>query len=152
MAIWVSVCFGLVTGLLFGGLGAVKSARRGDFERANQRLRIGAWLSGICASLILALVTGWPFVSVTESVVEQVSRTVWETVEVPIEVSTWYFWRKTEIRTQEVAKSVHEPIVRFNVRRQFSILALIALLVIGWLGYKLQLGFAWLVWRRYSRL
>jgi hypothetical protein len=81
---------------------------------------------------------GWPFKEVSVSVPEEVSKTVVEIVEVPVQVTKWFFWKTTKAERQEVEKEVKETRYHTESKREFSVWLLIPMAGVGLLCYQLE--------------
>lgn len=90
---------------------------------------------------------GWPFTSVTVSVPEEVTRTVVDTVQVPVQVTRWIFFKSTRLEAQEVPKEITETIVRTGSRDVFSPSLLLFQAGIGLIAFYAQLWLIHGLWR-----
>ena len=88
--VWIAVILGLVVGMVAGGWQSLRLAREGDLKKAQGVLRRAAILAAGCGVLLTVPTLGWPFKAVTVSAPEEVTRTVVETVEVPVTVTRWF--------------------------------------------------------------
>lgn len=131
MAFWICCILGVLVGTIRYGTRALQHARENRFDEATGALQKGAILSGVIALFLTVVFLGWPFQSKTISVTEEVTRTVMETVEVPVLITYWFFFSAIEMRPQEVPREVTESIIRERLGRSFSPLLLVPMAIVG---------------------
>jgi hypothetical protein len=90
---------------------------------------------------------GWPLKEVSHSVPEEISKTVVETVEVPVQVTRWRFLKTTKMETHDVAREVKETVFHSETRQEFSVWLFLAMAVVGCLCYLTEIGVVRLLWR-----
>ena len=146
MALAISLLIGVMigTGIAFQSL---HYAHRDDFVRANTRLRTGALIGGSVAMLCISWQLGWPWLSRTESVSEEVTQTIVETVQVPVQVTHWFFWTKTVKEAREVPKNVTVTVQRPVQTLRFSFWMVLPWLLVGWTTSSLVQRLVRLGWR-----
>ena len=139
---FVSLLAGIIAGTVFGGWKAVGLARDGARPKARKWLRVAQWVAASVTVLALFGLKGWPFKSETISVPEEITRTVIETVEVPVEVTRWLFFKGTAYETQEAPRLVSETVYRDVKIRSFSFVLLISM---GMAGLAVFCAEAWVI-------
>ena len=90
---------------------------------------------------------GWPFKAVSVSVPGEVTRTVVETMDVPVQITRWFFWKATRTETREVTREVKETVYRTEARSEFSAGLLLPMVAVGVLCYFLEKWAVLLAWR-----
>jgi len=133
--LWLTLSIAVSLGAFFGGWRSLRLAREGELQQAHRTLHSAALVAGVCGGLLTMPTLGWPFIAVSESVPEEVTKTVIETVEVPVRVTVWFFWTAIRMEPQAVPKSVSETIFHSETRQQFSFLLLALMAGVGMLCY-----------------
>lgn len=144
MALLICLAIGLLGGIYFGGWTTLRHARRHELESAARSLRWGSFAAGGFAMVCTTLTLGWPMKAIEISVTQEVTRTVVETVQVP--VRTWRFWT-TETEAQDVAREITEELVRSERVRQFSVWMLVPMAIVGVIGGWLFRWSVRVLWR-----
>lgn len=129
MAIWIAISVGCGIGLATGGWRSLKEARQGDLGKAVRSVKHGGRIAAVTAVAVTFLLLGWPLGNVSVSAPEEVTRTVVETVQVPVQVTRWLFWSTTRQEAREVEKQITETVVHTRTAQQFS------WLLLGGLGF-----------------
>ncbi|HBN77283.1 MAG TPA: hypothetical protein DD473_16010 [Planctomycetaceae bacterium] len=129
------------------GSRAIKHARNQEFDRAFSCMRSSKLIAFTIAILATMLVLRWPLREKTVSVSEEVSKTVIETVSVPVQVTSWFFFTRTENQLQEVERNVIETVVSAKGVHVFDPWLIIPMLLIAlfaaWVqGKFIQYAFA----------
>ncbi|HWL08686.1 MAG TPA: hypothetical protein VNQ76_09785, partial [Planctomicrobium sp.] len=107
-------------GTLLGGWSAWQMARQDRFPEATKFLVRAQVIAGVTTLIGLSLFLRWPFISESVSVPEEVTRTIVETVAVPVRVTRWVFFSETRTEIQEVPKDILETVLRVETRYRFS--------------------------------
>lgn len=147
MQIWICLVVGMLIGFMAGSISSFQHARKDRFVEANRHLRRGAWAAAVTTVLLAFLLLRWPFIDESKNVPYEVTKTVVETVEVPVQVTKWFFWTSTELQPQQVPREVTETEFREQTVRRFSPLMLLPLALLGWAAYGIQLWIARMAWR-----
>jgi len=146
VALIICLLAGAFFGVIFGGRTALRYARRHELENATRSLHAGALAAGGVAMISTTLLLGWPMKESTVAVPVEVIRTVVETIQVPVEVTKWFFFTSTTTKKQEVPKEITETVMRSHKVNEFSIWLLIPMLLVGFLGswvYRWVVRMAW---------
>lgn len=147
MAFWLAIVCGLVVGTALGGWKAVSLAKDDNYLRANRWLRAGCWTTVVVVLGMMMALRGWPFVTKIHTAMDEVTRTVTEAVEVPVEVTSWYFWTDTEIHVEERQKTVVDMVPSTTTTRHLSFVLLAAMGLFGAVAYQLEAWTVRLLWR-----
>lgn len=147
MELFICLAAGMLAGICFGGWKALRHARRHELEKASKSLRWGSFAAGGFAMAFTTLTLGWPMKESTVSVPEEVTRTVVETVQVPVEVTKWFFFKTTTTETQEVSKEITDTVARSHKVSELSAWLLIPMMIIGFIGRWLYRRVVQTAWR-----
>lgn len=147
MALWLSFIVALSIGFRFGGRKSLSFARSDELARANRCLQRGAIIAAVSAVAMTSATLGWPFVSETKSESYEVTKRIAESVEVPVQVTWWFFWTVTEMRIQEVPKDIVETHFRETTVSRFSFWMMAPLGFVALSAYFAELWLVHFVWR-----
>lgn len=147
MAFWMCLFLGVFAGITRFGRQARRQARDHRVDEATAALRKGALFSALFAMLMTVVFFGWPFHYETISVPEEVTRTIIETVEVPVVVTSWIFFSTTKLELQEVPRQVTETIVSTRRGTRFSPFLLLPMAIVGLCAHALHLRTMHWLWR-----
>jgi len=145
--LWVALIIAISVGAYCQGWHSLRLARQGDLQGAHRALFQASLLAAACGIGLTTLTLGWPFKEVSVSVPEEVSRTVVETVLVPVQFTYWIFFKATRTETREVSKEVREIFFRRQTAFEFSPWLLIPMALVGLLCFYLEKGVVHLLWR-----
>lgn len=145
--LWIPLLVGIVVGVFAGGRSAFRLACHMEYDAARRKLFFSGLWASVCGMMAASLTLGWPWKPVSVSAVEEVTRTVTKTVEVPVRVTRWIFFRGEEKRKVDIKEEVTEKIAREKEVQQFSVLLLVPLALVGLTCFLLERWIVSLMWR-----
>lgn len=137
----------IVAAAIAGGKISLDLARAGDLAKAAKAVRIGGLAAGACAVSILFMFLGWPFK--TESVIRQKTVPDQQTESVPATTRHILFipvpWGGAPEHsvTHESERTEHYR----DTLSEFSFARLVAMGLIGWIAFFLEMCLIRFVWR-----
>jgi hypothetical protein len=136
--LWLVLILAIVVGVFAGGRTAIRFARQADFDSANRALFVSGLVAACCGMLATFLTLGWPWKRVSESVGTELTKTVVKTVEVPVQVTRWLFFRGEEIVKKEVPTKVVEVVWITQDAVRFDVALIIPLVLVGFLSFLVE--------------
>ena len=121
---------------------------QGD-EDHRVSLRRGAVVAGIVTILLAFFFVGWPYESKTTNTPVKSIKRLYETVEVPVQVTWWYFWTITEMQLRKVPRDEVSITNEEQVVTKFSVVRCAMLILLGvavYFGELWSVRFAWRWW------
>ncbi|MBB01544.1 MAG: hypothetical protein CMJ47_02750 [Planctomyces sp.] len=132
------------------GVRSIKNASADNFDDAFSCMRYSKVIAFLVAVLAVMVVLKWPFRETTRTVPEEVTKTVIDTVNVPVEVTSWFFFTQTENKLQEVATNVTETAITEKEVTVFDPWMIIPMLLIGFFAAWLQGKFVQFAFARFD--
>jgi len=147
MMLWIASLIGLAIGAVCGGYRALRMARQGDLPGATRSLRSACFAAAIAGTALTIPVMGWPWKEKSATVPETVHRTVEETIEVPVQVTRWIFFKRTTTESRQVTKEITETKYRSEMHTEFSAWLLIPMAFVGLACFYFEKWLVQLCWR-----
>jgi hypothetical protein len=124
--LWVTILPATMIGAILGGWRSLQLARRGELQQAQLSLHRAAMLTGTSGAALTFPTLGWPFITVTRSVPEEVTHKV------------FFFWTTTK------------TVIHNETGHEFSFLLLVPMVLVGALCYYLEIWLVRLAWRYFG--
>jgi hypothetical protein len=145
--LWLCLVVAVILGAIFGGWRSLRLARQGELEQAHRMLRSAALVAGISGGLLPWPILGWPWLSISVPVPEEVIETVTETIDVPVTIWKWFIWPVSGVEHHETTKDVPKVTTHNETRKQFSFILLLLMVCFGTLCFYAEKWLFSFIWR-----